>query len=270
MRAAATTGPRALRPAPAGDRGLVVLWQCGSALPMPLRDGEVHVWIIRLDTLSGIEDDLTLLSAPEHDRADRLRADGDRSRFLRRRLALRRILGAYLGVEPRAIEYRLNRFGRPSLAPSPSGDQISFNTSHSNGVAAVAVARSLQIGIDIECVKPIPEAEAIAAHYFTASEMATLTALPSDQRIAGFYNGWTRKEAIAKALGDGLSIPLDSFEVSLKPGDPARILHCTREASRGQTLHLHRLEPCSGYAAALASTAAPRSIRLGTFEQACE
>jgi 4'-phosphopantetheinyl transferase len=234
---------------------------------MLLHDAEVHVWVIRLDTLAGIEDDLTLLSAPEHDRAGRLRSDRDRSRFLRRRLALRRILGAYLNVEPRAIEYRLNRFGKPSLAPAPSGQQMSFNTSHSNGVAAVAVARSLQIGIDIECIKPIPEAEAIAAHYFTACEMATLTALPPHQRIAGFYNGWTRKEAIVKALGGGLSIPLDSFEVSLKPGDPARILYCTREASGGQTLHLHNLELCSGYAAALASTAAPQSIRLGVYEQ---
>ena len=270
MHAAGNSSPGALRSALASGSDRVVLWRCGGVLPMLLDDAEVHVWVIRLDTLSGVENDLTLLSAPEHDRAGRLRSHRDRSRFLRRRIALRTILGAYLGVEPRAIEYRLNRFGRPSLAPVPSGDHISFNTSHSNGVSAVAVARSLQIGIDIECLKPIAEAEAIAAHYFTANEMATLRALPSHQRIAGFYNGWTRKEAIVKALGGGLSIPLDCFEVSLKPGDPARILHCAREASRGQTLHLHRLELCNGYVAALASTAALRSIRLGVFEQACE
>ena len=222
------------------------------ALPK-LGTSEVHVWIVECATPNTI--DMTavdFLSPAERNRASKFRAEVDRTRFLHRRAALRAILAGYVGVRPRDVEYSVDQFGKPAVMIPQSLARLSFNTSHSADVALIAVARSGRIGVDVEQLRLLVEAESIAAHYFAANEAAAFTALEPRDRVGSFFNAWTRKEAIVKALGGGLSIPLDSFEVSLRPGEPPGILRWDIVDAVPQRWRLHHLEPLPGYVGAVA------------------
>ena len=116
--------------------------------------------------------------------------------------------------------------------------------------------------MDIERVRPLKDMTKVASRFFSREEAAELLSLPPDEREPAFFSCWTRKEAYVKAVGNGLSIPLDSFRVTLRPGQPARFLHLDHDASLAQSWTLHNLEVTSGYAAALAYRDAPRPVHL--------
>jgi 4'-phosphopantetheinyl transferase len=222
------------------------------ALPK-LGETEIHVWVV--DTTAPYSIDKTsveFLSPAEHERASKFRFDVDRTCFLRRRTALRAILGGYLGVTPREVGYSVNEFGKPALSAPQASAALSFNTSHSATLALIAVARSGRIGVDVEQLRPLVEAESIAAHYFAPNEAAAFVALEPRERVEGFFNAWTRKESIVKAVGGGLSIPLDTFEVSLRPCEPPAILRWDIPDSTPQRWRLYHLQPVPGYVGALA------------------
>jgi 4'-phosphopantetheinyl transferase len=239
-------------------------WAGPEAAAPTLGEGEVHVWIVGADAPLA-RAHFEILSADERDRAARFRFEIDRTRFLRRRAALRVILGGYLGAPPAEVSYSENAFGKPGLGGNRADAGLSFNTSHSDALALIAVSRCRRLGIDIERLRPLVEAERIAASYFAAGEAAAFAALPAGDRVAGFYNAWTRKEAVVKALGGGLSIPLDSFEVSLRPGDRAAILECRADAELAAELELIHLECCASYVGAVACDARAATIRYGAF-----
>jgi 4'-phosphopantetheinyl transferase len=112
---------------------------------------------------------------------------------------------------------------------------MQFNLSHSGECTLVAVAQCGEVGVDLECVRRLPDLEEMADCCFSAGERATFHALPANDRLKAFFNCWTRREAFVMALGDGLARPLDSFEVSLTPGQQAKLLQIDgdyREASR--------------------------------------
>src|SRR6185503_1727872 len=100
---------------------------------------------------------------------------------------------------------------------------LEFNLSHSGALALVAAARGRPVGVDVERHRPGVETLEIAARFFTPRELGALRALDADGRVAGFFLCWTRKEAYVKARGEGLTVPLDAFDVSCTPGEPARI-----------------------------------------------
>ena len=114
-----------------------------------------------------------------------------------------------------------------------------------------AFACGREIGVDVEYLQPVPDAEQLARRFFSSSEYASLRRLPGSQQLEAFFNCWTRKEAYLKALGDGLSHPLDQFQVSLMPDEPARLLKvdgCPEETARW---HMTSFVPASGYVAAV-------------------
>ena len=255
------------RPPAEGERSSAPLvWRAGRehAAPM-LGEGEVHVWIVEVDTPRATLAGLEILSDDERYRASRFRFEIDRTRFMRRRAALRVILGGYLDSSPSSITYAENAYGRPELAGDRAATGLSFNTSHSDAIALIAISRSRLLGVDIERLRPLVEAENIAATYFAASEAAAFAALDPTDRVAGFYNAWTRKEAVVKALGGGLSIPLDAFEVALQPGESAAILACRFDPKLVEKLQLSHLHCCAGYTGALACDAGALDLRCGTF-----
>jgi 4'-phosphopantetheinyl transferase len=131
-------------------------------------------------------------------------------------------------------------------------DELRFNVSHSHGLALYAVTRRRKIGIDIERVRPISGPEQLAARFFSAGENAELCALPEHVKHEAFFNCWTRKEAYVKARGEGLSLPLNQFDVSLNPGEPARLLRVERDPQEAARWSLQGLTPAPGYVAALA------------------
>lgn len=201
-----------------------VIWRHAESAPF-LRPDEIHVWRSHLvvDTPSQLLLH-SYLSEEENKRAARFRFDSDRARFITARGTLRALLAQYLCKQPTDLQLVLGREGKPALAPKPAGETLSFNLSHSQDMAIFAFGRNRNIGVDVERIRPDLDCENIAHHYFSAGEMRSLAGLPRQRRVEAFFLCWTRKEAYIKACGGGLQIPLDSFDVSLEPGSPARFL----------------------------------------------
>jgi 4'-phosphopantetheinyl transferase len=208
--------------------------------------GEVHVWTVPLD---GPADRLLpTLSEEERRRADRFHFAHHRQAFMVARGRLREILGGYLRTPPLALQFRLGPVGKPELA----NGALAFNLSHSHGLAVVAVAASGAVGVDLEKVRPMPDADQLADRFFASREAARLRALPTAVRLASFFRCWTRKEAFIKATGQGLNFPLDRFEVTLAPDEPAQLLHVVGDPAAPGRWSMHHLTPAEGYVAALA------------------
>jgi 4'-phosphopantetheinyl transferase len=190
-----------------------------------LNRDEIHVWTaspeIALQQAAELE---RTLSTDEIDRARRFHFETDRRNFIGRRAILRAILADYLATTPSSLRFLYNDFGKPRLDGSPEARSLSFNQSRSRGLTLVAVTLDRDVGVDIEFVNDsVPTAE-LATSFFSTNEIATLQALPESLRLAGFFNCWSRKEAYIKARGMGLSIPLDSFDVSLNHGDAGTVV----------------------------------------------
>lgn len=185
---------------------------------------DVHVWRASLSSDPQVFQELeSTLSGDERERAQRFIFERDRNSFTVARGILRHLLGQYLKCQPQTIEFSYDSNGKPELAGSPSALPIRFNLSHSHGVALFAVTLERRVGIDLELVRTEAAGKEIAARYFSAQEANDLRGLPTEQQAEGFFLCWTRKEAYVKAKGNGLQIPLNSFHVSLSPGQPATL-----------------------------------------------
>jgi 4'-phosphopantetheinyl transferase len=192
-----------------------------------------------------------LLSDAEHERAGHFFFERDRRRFVVARSYLRSLLGRRLGVPPESLELQAGPHGKPALSPRFADSDLRFNVSHCEGVAVYAFARGRDIGVDLEALREIPDADDIAAHMFSRAEYEAYSSLPRGERCLGFFNCWTRKEAFIKALGDGLTYPLDRFEVSLIPGQPARILSVDGATADQCNWTLHSFWPGPGLVGAV-------------------
>jgi 4'-phosphopantetheinyl transferase len=187
-----------------------------------------------------------MLSDEERARAARFRFERDRRHYILRHAHLRKLLSTYVGDAPEKIVFVYNAFGKPSVR----GSVIHFNTSHSRGMALFVISRGSEVGCDIEQCDPQFASERIPEQFFAAGEVTKLRSLPPEQQTQAFFRCWTRKEAYVKARGQGLSIALDSFEVSLTPGEPVALLNgCDGWSVRS-------FAPVSGYAAAVVAEGA--------------
>lgn len=218
-----------------------------------LGSDEVHIWRATLDQpISQIESFRHTLAADEQARAERFYFQRDRERFIVARGVLRALLGFYLLSAPECLSFCYSSQGKPALAGESGGDTVRFNLSHSHGVALYAVTRGREVGIDFERIRFDLEVEQIAERFFSRREIATLRTLPIDLRTYAFFLCWTRKEAYIKARGEGLSLPLDQFDVSLVPGEPAALLSTHPDPHEALRWSLQELSPTPGYVAALA------------------
>src|ERR1043166_2141935 len=191
------------------------------------------------------------------ERATRFALEPDRRRFIVVRALLRQLLAARLGVRPEAIELAAGARGKPALAGRFAASDLRFNVSHCQDVAVNAFSSGREVGIDVEAVRELPDADDVAARWFSRQEYATYRALEPGDRALGFFQCWTRKEAFIKALGDGLFHPLDRFDVSLAPGEPARILRVEDVPGDRCRWQLEGFSPVPGFVAAVV---AERSI----------
>ncbi len=214
---------------------------------------EIHVWRAALDQPSLVMDTLErTLSGDERARATRLIFERDRRFFIACRGILRSLLGAYLHVDPKEVAFRYGTHGKPFLMEQFSEDNITFNLSHADGLALIAITRKRQLGIDIECVRPIPEAATIARQFFSPAENTAIQSLPPDDQITAFYHCWTRKEAWLKAMGSGFSNALDTFDVSVGPGEPAALLSVRGSPDEPAHWALQTLTPAPGFVSTVA------------------
>lgn len=164
---------------------------------------------------------------------------------------LRELLGRYLLVNPCELRFTYNRYGKPALDRKLHAERLSFNLAHSGGLALYAFTRDGEVGIDIEQLRDDLGSEEIARQFFSVEEITALTALPEHLRTEGFFNCWTRKEAYIKAQGEGLSLSLQSFDVSLTPGEAALLLATRDDPQEASRWSMRALLPGEGYAAAL-------------------
>jgi len=211
---------------------------------------EVHLWRVELDvTPSRLNDWQDMLSKDEQERVRRYRFPIHRHRFIVRRSALRTILSRYLAVPAAAVKLVYGTHGKPAL--SRPWNDLRFSSSHSLDLAVVAVAHGREVGVDLECVRPGMLDEEAPEEFFSAAEVLALRALPPHRRTEGFFDCWTRKEAYVKAKGLGLSLPLDSFDVSLAPDGPAALLATRPDPQEARRWSIHPFFVHLQYAAAL-------------------
>ena len=191
------------------------------------------------------------LSEAERARAARFVFERDRRRFIAGRAWLRQLLAARLEVAPEAIELVYGPQGKPGLTRRFADSDLRFNLSHCDDVAVYAFAHGREVGVDVERVRELRDADDIAARFFSRLEYEAYRALGPRDRPLGFFNCWTRKEAFIKALGEGLSHPLDRFDVSLAPGEPARILRVAGVPGESCGWHLEAFTPEPSFVAAV-------------------
>ena len=226
------------------------MWNVAS-LPPDVTGADVHVWCASIDHPAAVVRALSeVLSADEQERAGRFRFERDRGRFIVARAVLREILGQCVGRDPRKLSFQYGRYGKPELAAESGAGHIAFNVSHSQDRALFAVARGRKVGIDLEFIKPLDDLRLMAERCFSARVNAELRSLPADRVVAGFYAHWTRKEALHKAIGHGLSAPPDESDVPVG-------------ANEGDHWSLIGLDPYPDFAAALAVEG--RNWRLRTW-----
>ena len=231
--------------------------------------GDVRVWCARLS-----EDDQTVeraylkLSAAERQRAAQFWVPSARAAFVVSRGVLRALLAGLCGMPPEDVEFGYGPNGKPFLIGGARA--LHFNVSHSGDVAAYGVSVDGELGVDVEMHRPMPDMEPIARRFFSATEYEDLLRVPETERSAAFFDCWVRKEAYIKALGGGLSIPLDSFWVSLAPGQPAALLGVTDRSEEPREWLLEAFRPAPDYSGAVALRACGCSLRVHEIRPAIE
>jgi 4'-phosphopantetheinyl transferase len=220
--------------------------------PLTLPENEVILWRVDLDAL-GVDEPRwqRILSPDESARASRFRSPTDRQRFVAARAWLRIILASYLTTDPERLSFCYSKKEKPALGPAYVSSGITFNISHSAGVALLAFARGKEIGVDVEQLRHDFDLEAIARRFFSAHEQEQLSALPAENRFDAFFRCWTRKEAYMKATGEGLSLPLHQFDVSIAEKDLNALLSTRPDSSEAMLWSLREVPAGSSYVAAL-------------------
>ncbi len=237
-------------------------------ITVKLTPNQVDIWQI---DLTGPETQIQpcrrLLSSDEIQRADRFYFERDRRRFTIARAAMRQILGLYTGISPGDLMFAYGEKGKPELAGTAKEHGIEFNLSHSSEMALLGVTHGLVLGVDIEWIRPDFATQEIAERFFCASEVRCLLGLPAEQRAEAFFSCWTRKEAYIKALGEGLSVPLDSFEVAFGPGVPAALLQVRVAPAEVLRWSMYNLEAPEEYKAALVVEGKQHQLRQLRWEE---
>lgn len=215
--------------------------------------GQVDLWWIDLASLRSHGGSLhAILSADERERGARYVREEDRARFVVARASVRVILARYLSISAQALRFAYGPHGKPGLEVGCGSADLRFNLSHAGDTAALAIARGREVGVDVERVRGDIEFDQLAEHFFSERERLTLRALPGGRKPEAFFNCWTRKEAYLKATGAGLALPLDQFDVSLAPDEPARLLANRGDPDEVRRWSLHDLRPGPGLVGALA------------------
>jgi 4'-phosphopantetheinyl transferase len=239
-------------------------WCEKSEVP-PLGQFEIHVWRIGLVWPEAVKNRLKLcLTDEEIHRAASYHFARDQGRFVVRRAILRRLLASYLGMRAEVIRLLPGPNGKPFVSGQDVPGGIRFNCSHSADRGLIVIARGCGLGADLEQHRHLSDAEDLAKAFFSDSEIKELNDLPESLKTVGFFNCWTRKEAFVKALGLGLSFPLNRFSVSLMPGQPAALLDVAEDHGAIKKWTMASLDVGVDYSAALVFEG--RNVKFQYFE----
>jgi 4'-phosphopantetheinyl transferase len=224
---------------------------------------EVHVWVahvgwplLRIDALGDV------LSPAEQENVERFRFHADRERYIIGRGLARVVLGSVLAAKPDSLRFGCNAFGKPFLVQALNAGRLQFNVSHSGDIVLVAVTTGRQIGVDVERIRDDVEIDGIAEGFLSLREQADLAALPLHERYDAFFRCWSRKEAFIKARGEGLSLPLDRFDVSVGPGEPPLLLATRPDPADAGRWAIQDVHVDAGYAASVAAEGADWKLKI--------
>lgn len=221
-------------------------WQSISAYTdkLNLKQDQAQIWYFDLDQIvDKINLFTSIMSPDELKRADKFHFEIDKNRYVCARGILRTLIFCQSGIKPSFIKYHLTQYGKPELEKDLNKSSLKFNLSHSKNCLCIGITYDIEIGVDIEFIDPIPELTDLAKTYLSPKEYEHIIKLPEQHRYRDFYLLWTKKEAITKALGQGLSIPLRDIEISQINGDnPMNIEVVDRASGHSHSLFLETFE----------------------------
>ncbi len=240
-------------------------WEAGDPSFHLLSD-EVHVWrtFLDVDKESRVRF-FRSLSESEKERADRMYHEKDRDRFIVSHGVLRSLLGCYLEQDPKSIQFSESANHKPILALRPSQKDLTFNMSHSGAIGLYAIGSGRAVGIDIEQIRNNVEIEQLATRFFSKNEINALMNLSKAKRTHLFFQFWTRKEAFVKSIGEGLSFPLESCDLSSM--SLHKLLPVLLEGADQSECNIYGLDldPGPGYLAAIAADGENWSVSYQDF-----
>lgn len=225
-----------------------------------LEGRDVHLWATQMEAADDGARFLAWLSPEECARADRFKFAEHRADFIVSHGVLRMLLARYANLLPGDIRYSYGPNGKPAAAVPVRS--VQFNMSHSGKMAVYALTNGCEIGVDVERIRPVADMDEIAARFFSADEAHELRETVDADRTQAFFRCWTRKEAYIKAVGDGLSLPLDQFRVTLKADEPARLLGLGGDPAAAGLWSMHDFAPVAGYVGAVAYPDATRPLKV--------
>jgi 4'-phosphopantetheinyl transferase len=234
-------------------------------------NGEVHIWCLDFNELCStkLRAYHNLLSQDEKERARKFYFEKDRDHFICARGILRCLIGMYLDIVPSSLVFKYNLHSKPLLDVPPGGSDIYFNVTHSKNVALYAFSRTYPVGVDIEFIRQDLEWKALAENFFSINESCMIQSIEPCHQIEAFYCCWTRKEALLKGLGLGLSIPLNHFEVSVSPDETEVQPVYRSDLCQLKDWIIWSLPSLSNYVSALATKGSPRMIKSFKFSSTC-
>jgi len=225
----------------------------------------VHVWATSLQVSPDRVTEFAASLAPEErERAARFHFPIHRDRFIAGRGLLRKLLGRYLGMEPRSLQFTYGPQGKPAL--TRSAGLFHFNVAHSEDLLLIALTESGVVGVDVEQVRTLSDFEELVARFFSPNECSRFRSLPVEQKPAAFFNLWTRKEAWLKATGEGITHLLNQVEVSFLPAKPARLVRLPKVYRNSTSWSLYELAPRPGFAGALAIAADAPAVHCWHYQ----
>lgn len=217
-----------------------------------LANAKVHVWHASLEQPANVVQKLeAVLSNDERQKAEEFRYQEHRQSFVISRGILRNLLSRYTNIQPKHIQLKYTLTGKPYLANRGETQDLSFNLSHAGLLVLYAISWGRQVGIDVECIRPMEEMNQVAHRIFSPKEYRKFQKVNQEARLKAFYNCLTRKEAFLKARGDGIYFPPQAVEVSFEPGFSARVLSIDGKEQEAKQWSMHDIKTWDGYAAAL-------------------
>ena len=213
----------------------------------------IDLWVWDLDARQDV--DLSVLCNEEKQRAGKFVQPLHQSRYAVGRATLRHILARYTGIAAARLAFDYGPNGKPSLP-----GEVFFNLSHSENTAALAVTRGRDLGLDIQHYRPV-ETD-LAERFFSLSERKELAAIGAESFADGFFRCWTRKEAVLKAHGEGLSVDLDSFDVTLTPDAPPKLLRYAPDPTCEENMTMQHLQFAQEMVGAIAVFSHERPVAI--------
>lgn len=226
-----------------------------------LKDKDIHVITTDLNIYPDLQQQLSsLLSPDEKDRASKFKFDKHRRRFIASHGFLRHILAGQLNTDPMTVKYSFGETGKPKISTDQNPDHLCFNLSHSHELAVIAISLNTPLGVDIEHVRESVDHLGLAERYFSKEEFSKMSELTGKEQIQTFYRAWTRKEAVLKARGQGIT-QIENISVTLLENEPPEITGPTEEA---ENLSLYSLTAPAGYIISLAAEGKNHTINSFT------